>query len=439
MTRLNAGRAALLPLAAAVLASASPAGAEPGSSSLSGAEALKPFFQALHGLKDGSRTTPVEILQIGDSHTAGDFISSAIRARLQARFGEAGRGAMPPGVPFKFYGPRQVDVAQSDGWRLEPSFPLAPGQPSAFGLSGWRLVSEKPGASVTLTADPEALFDRITICALVKPGAGDLVVAAGSSVGRFAIGEGPAGPRCATVTLPRPEKTLRITAEGPPVTLLSFGTWRWRAGVSLSNLGVIGTELFDFAARDDAILKAELRAYDPQLILLAYGANEGNRKILDAAAYEQLMRAQIRRLKRLAPAASILVMGAPDESITRPDIPEDGVHDLNFSCAPLTPQELAEYPQRVAAKDPALARWYPPPNLKPVREAQRRGAAAEGVAFWDWEARTGGPCTAHRLSRAGVGMVRGDHVHFTNDGGDMVGGLLTDDLMAAYAAMEGGG
>ncbi len=39
----------------------------------------------------------------------------------------------------------------------------------------------------------------------------------------------------------------------------------------------------------------------------------------------------------------------------------------------------------------------------------------------------------------GVGMVRGDHVHFTNDGGDMVGGLLTDDLMAAYAAMEGGG
>jgi lysophospholipase L1-like esterase len=437
MTRVHAGRAALLPLAAAMLASAWAADAEPAASGLAGAEALRPFFAALHELKTGQRTTPVEILQIGDSHTAGDFISSGIRARLQAKFGEAGRGVLPPGVPFKFYGPRQVDVTQSEGWRLEPSFPMTPGQPSVFGLSGWRLVSEKPGAVVTMTADPEALFDRATLCALAEPGAGELVVTAGGSVTRVTLGGGKPGPRCASIPFDAPQKTLQITAEGPPVTLLSFGTWRWRAGVSVSNLGVIGTELFDFAARDDAILKAELEAYHPQLILLAFGANDGNRKELDTAAYEQLMRTQIRRLKRLAPGAAILVMGPPDENITRPDIPEDGVHDLNFSCAPLTPAELTNYPDRIAARDPALARWYPPPNLAPVRDAQRRAAAAEGVAFWDWEARMGGPCTAHTLSRPGVGMVRGDHVHFTNDGGDMIAGLLTDDLMAAYQAGTG--
>ena len=437
MTRTAIGRAALLPLAAAVLASAWPAGAEPGVSALSGAEALKPFFQALHALKDGQRTTPVEILQIGDSHTAGDFISSGVRARLQARFGEAGRGVLPPGTPFKFYGPRQVDVTQSDGWRMEPSFPMTPGKPSVFGLSGWRLVSTRPGATVTMSADPEALFDRARLCALAEPGAGELVVVAGASVTRIALGKGQAGPRCVSIHLANPEKTLKITAEGRPVTLLSFGTWRWRAGVSLSNLGVIGTELFDFAARDDGILKAELEAYHPQLILLAYGTNDGSRKLLDAASYEQLMREQIRRLKRLAPGAAILVMGPPDSNTTRPDIPEDGVHDLNFVCAPLEPAEQADYAGRVAAKDPALARWYPAPNLAPVREAQRRAAAAEGVAFWDWSARMGGPCAAHKLSRPGVGLMRGDHVHFTNDGGDMIAGMLTDDLMAAYAA--GGG
>ena len=438
MIRAASGRAALLPLAAAVLASAWPAGAEPGVSGLSGAEALKPFFQALHALKDGRRTTPVEILQIGDSHTAGDFISSGIRARLQARFGEAGRGVLPPGVPFKFYGPRQVDVSQSSGWRMEPSFPLTPGAPSVFGLSGWRLVSERSGATVAMNADPEALFDRVKLCALAAPRAGQLVISAGSSRTRIALGRGAPGPRCVTVGFEAPQRSLEIIAEGRPVTLLSFGTWRWRAGVSLSNLGVIGTELFDFEARSDALMRAELKAYNPQLILLAYGTNDGNRKLLDAAAYEQLTRAQIRRLKRLAPGAAILVMGAPDSNTTRPDIPEDGVHDLNFACAPLTAEELADYPQRVAAQDPALARWYPPPNLAPVREAQRRAAAAEGAAFWDWSARMGGPCTAHKLSRPGVGLMRGDHVHFTNDGGEMIAGLLTDDLMAAYAA-EGGG
>jgi len=438
MIRAGAGRAALLPLAAAVMASAWPAGADPAPSALSGADALKPFFQALLALKTGERTTPVEILQIGDSHTAGDFIASGVRARLQAKFGEAGRGVMPPGVPFKFYGPRQVDVTQSDGWRLEPSFPMTPGQPGHFGLAGWRLTSEKPGATVTLTADPEALFDRARVCALAVPGAGDLLVTAGTRQARIKLGEGAQRPLCIPIDFDGLQKTLEIRADGPPVTLFSFGTWRRQGGISWSNLGVIGTELFDFAARDDDILGEELQAYHPQLIVLAYGTNDGARQILDAASYEQLMRAQIRRLKRMALGASILVLGPPDANTIRPDIPEDGVHNLNFDCAPLTDSERANYAQLVAAKDPALARWYPFPNLKPVREAQRRAAAAEGAAFWDWEASMGGPCTAHRLSRPGVGLMRGDHVHFTNDGGDMIGGLLAADLIAAYAAQTGG-
>ena len=292
---------------------------------------------------------------------------------------------------------------------------------------------------MTMTADPEASFDRATACALAAPGAATLVVSVGGLRYPMVLGDGAPGPRCISISYAARHGTLQITAEGPSATLLSFGTWRWRPGISWSNLGVIGTELSDFAARDDAVLRAELKAYDPQLIVLAFGTNEGARKSLDAAAYQQLMRDQLRRLKRLDPGAAILVFGPPDSNTTRPDIPEDGVHDLNFACAPLTPAERAAYPDRVAARDPALARWYPPPNLEVVREAQRRAAAAEGVAFWDWNARMGGPCTAHRLSRPAVQQMRGDHVHFTNDGGDWIGGLITDDLMAAYASETGGG
>ncbi len=69
-----------------------------------------------------------------------------------------------------------------------------------------------------------------------------------------------------------------------------------------------------------------------------------------------------------------------------------------------------------------------------AREAQRRAAAAEGAAFWDWSARMGGPCAAHRLSRPEVKLMRGDHLHFTSEGGDRIAALLAADLVAAYGA-----
>ena len=163
---------AALGLAAALsLGGETYAQAPPPADGLSGADTLAPFFQALQAVKSGARTRPVHIIQLGDSHTAADHITGALRARLQANFGEGGRGAMPPGRPFAGYAPRQVDIAQSDGWRLEASFlpgnwtaaqrAAKPGQPAPveagpgpYGLSGWRLVSSRPGATLTLTADP---------------------------------------------------------------------------------------------------------------------------------------------------------------------------------------------------------------------------------------------------------------------------------------------
>ncbi len=404
---------------------------------LSDTAALAPFFGALADLQAGRRKDPVTILQIGDSHTAADLIASSIRARLQARFGEAGRGVMPPGVPFNGYGPRQVDVQQSDGWKLESSFPSPGG--GAFGLTGWRLTSTRPGATVTMTADPEARFDQAMICAASGPGAGLLNVTAGDAHEVMALAAPTAVPVCRAFHFAAAQSRLEIASDGGPVTLLSFATFRDKPGVSLSNLGVSGTQLSDFAARDDATVGAELKAYAPDLIVMAFGTNEGFAPTLDIAAYQALVQAQIQRLKRLAPQASVLLLGPPDGALVRPDIPEDGIHNANFSCAQLSPSEIADYPQLVADKSPALARWYEPPALAMVRQAQRSAATTAGAAYWDWDARMGGACSSHRLSRPDVKLMRGDHIHFTNDGGELIGGLLTDDLMAAFAASRTGG
>ena len=73
-----------------------------------------------------------------------------------------------------------------------------------------------------------------------------------------------------------------------------------------------------------------------------------------------------------------------------------------------------------------------------VRDVQRRVSAELGVAFWDWQGRMGGACSADRLATMAEPLMRGDRVHFTSEGSDWIGGILADDLLAAYGSWKAG-
>ena len=73
-----------------------------------------------------------------------------------------------------------------------------------------------------------------------------------------------------------------------------------------------------------------------------------------------------------------------------------------------------------------------PEALAVVRDVQRRVAGETGVAFWDWYGRMGGDCSAERLATSPEPYMRPDRVHFTSQGAEWIGGVLSDDLMRAY-------
>lgn len=149
----------------------------------------------------------------------------------------------------------------------------------------------------------------------------------------------------------------------------------------------------------------------PNLIILAYGTNEGFDGDLDYRAYEALLTSQIRRLRAEAPGAALLILGAPEA--------------MRGEGGGTCPGDIEK-------------RWRAPAMLSVVRDVQFRTAARMGVAFWDWRGRMGGDCSADRLTRSGAWgddpMMRGDHVHFTQAGADWIGSLLYDDLMIAGRA-----
>jgi hypothetical protein len=93
----------------------------------------------------------VHILQIGDSHTAGDRITGKLRAALQARFGDGGRGVLPPGVPYAGYAPLQVEVT-AEGWTttLAPLAGNAGYVRAGVGLTGVQAITIQPGSALTV-------------------------------------------------------------------------------------------------------------------------------------------------------------------------------------------------------------------------------------------------------------------------------------------------
>lgn len=84
-----------------------------------GAGPLARFHAKLVALQSGQRKKPLTILHIGDSHVASDSFSRGIRAALQARYGDAGRGMVIPARAFKYGVADQIKLNASGNWRSE--------------------------------------------------------------------------------------------------------------------------------------------------------------------------------------------------------------------------------------------------------------------------------------------------------------------------------
>ncbi len=449
----------MIALALAAAAAASFAFGGSCSDALCGARTLDPFFAKLARLGPGSGGRPVHILQIGDSHTAGDAITGAWRDLLQARYGAGGRGVLPPGRPYDGYLTHDVTVTMSPGWKVAADFGANWSSPSPpLGLAAFSLTSQSEGASMAIVAEPRALFDRFTVCAIARPGAGRLALHAGTESADFDLASGDARPECRTMRLAQPAATADLATSGGPVTVTSWATFRDAGGIALSNLGVVGSQLVHFSRTEDTVLAEELRAYQPDLIVIAFGTNEGFTARFSTFEYELILRTQIGRIRRLAGNVPILLLGAPDALSRRSEMRANAGGDPAPACGAPPPPAAAPAegviagimdrlrsslgmgaPDQPAAPPPAAppapapapssrAPLFPPPALKAVREVQRRVAASLNLAFWDWEARMGGRCIADTWVHATPPLMRGDYVHYTAAGGRELAQRLQADL-----------
>lgn len=370
----------------------------------SGAD-LGRFYRDLARL-DAGQIDQVHILQLGDSHTAADFFSGRLRTLLQQRFGDAGRGIMPPGLAFDGMSQRVVSVTQSGGWAIENS--LFHPELGPYGVTGFVARSTHPGSRMAVSPKNDAGFDVAIVDYLRSAGGGSFDVYLDDKLAATVSTAGsPEQPGHLVLKAPSSAHQLAIATRSAGIGITAWSVERRSHGVLLESQGVVSARVDLFDHWDPTIVQHNIEDLKPSLIILAYGTNEGFDSGFDATNYEQHFDSVVARLKRFAPQASILVVGPPDGQ------------RVDSSCAA----------RRTA---PERCHWATPAALPAVRAIQRETAMRDGVAFWDWAS----------VMPEGMGswvsrdLGRPDHVHFTVQGYETAADQLFDHLMQGYQAYQ---
>ena len=369
---------------------------------------LNSFFHGLERLQAG-QIDHVRILQLGDSHTAGDVFSGYLRSRFQDRFGDAGRGMMPPGYTYRGLRQTEVKVTQSRGWIIHDS--LKASDPGPFGISGFLATSTYAGARMAVSPVPPGGFDIARVNYLHSTSGRPFEVLLDGRVAKVVSTAGPADtPGSLDLSAPPGTQTLEVIADAPGVRITSWGIEERHPGVLFDSFGVSGATIDVFNHWDPYLVQWDLKQLRPSLIIVAYGTNEAFKVDFDATTYKQVFMQVLENLKRMAPEASILVVGPPGG-------------------------QRSSSTQKRSTR--STGHWETPESITEVSYIQRDTAVAFGDAYWDWASVIGGTGGFDHWVYADPPLVRSDHVHFTVLGYETSAEALFKFLMDGYTMATG--
>ena len=387
---------------------------------------LDQLFGALVAAERRDTNARVDLAFFGDSHTAGDSMTSRLRATWQARFGDAGRGVVAAGrPPTRHYYQRDVRYGRSGEWTAAVGGGRHANDKEPFGIAGLRVSGQQKGAQLWVETCSDCAAGtsvaQLEILYFAAPDRGLL---------RFRVDDGawkdlptrthaiePPHPGRFVITVPDgPHKLLLEHGGGGAIDLFGVVMERGKPGVIVDSLGVVGRRLGSLRSWDWSVIGEQLAARDPRLVVLQYGTNEADDPDLDLEAMARYFDETILRIRAAAPTASILVLGPPDV----------GVREAGKACdrpRPATKIDAGVIPE---------CEWRTPAVLGEIIATAHAAARRNQVAFFDTYGAMGGADQMHAWFLAEPKIAYKDHVHFTDVGYQKWADTLTAATFALY-------
>lgn len=362
---------------------------------------LPNFYAALQELRLGQRQEHVRVLWLGDSHTAADFWTHAVRQPLQSRFGEGGAGLVLLGL--KMYRHGMANLSRTGKWRTLPRIPSAtrPHRDGVLGLGGQAAapLSRDASARVELarTLDWAKGPLRWEVLYRLPHATSKFTVRSGHDVSvEVSHHTGQRRPSGLEGIVIETEGSLSLSLDGFVGEPELFGVIveGEAPGVVVDTLGINGARAATPLAWDADAWIEEVKAREPSLVVLSYGTNE----VGDAAAlsvYEEHYGKLLERLRAGAPHSDCLIVGPTDR----------------------------------VGRD-----WTSMPRVQAIDDAQRRIASELRCAFFSPLGAMGGPGGLKRWAFGKPKLARRDRVHLLPSGYRQLGATMAEDLLSSFEA-----
>ncbi len=362
---------------------------------------LDAFYRKLALAEQGKGTARAS--QWGDSTIAADGITSTVRARLQARFGNAGPGYLSAGMDPR-WNVRQ-DVVVTPHGEFQTVSLLLGGGGGRYGYGG--IATTVPAEGYFTVTGPKLadgsrlLMKHFELWYQVGPERGDwwASISGRGAGGGTALAEST-GDRWQVV-----DDTTGFTSasagagKSGPVTFYGMVLETGGPGVVWDALGVVGVGARSFTQHGKRHLDNQVSHRSPDLVVVMLGGNELGLPVLgkgDGSEYIPYYLDAVHRLRA----------GAP-----------------NSSCLVITPLDQG-------TRDGGAARTKP--NLPRAVAAQQKAAAQEGCAFWNAWAAMGGDGAIVRWGAMKPTLAWSDLLHLSSTGQDIIGQMLADAIEAGF-------
>jgi lysophospholipase L1-like esterase len=386
---------------------------------------LDHLYRALAAAEQSDPNARVLLVFFGDSHTAGDSMTSRVRVTWQHRFGDAGRGLVAAGRPAaRHYYQRDVRYGTSGAWKAAVG---GVRDPEPYGIVGLRVYGERKGAQlwVETCGDCQAgtSVAQFEVLYQASPAGGTLRYRVDDGTWQLLATKTTAiePPHPARQVIAVPDGPHRLTLEhhgGGNIDLYGVALERRRPGVIVDSLGVVGRRLGSLRSWDWSIIGEQLATRDPRLVVLQYGTNEADDLDLDLEAIARYYDDTILRIRAAAPQAGILILGPPDMS----------VREAGKACDRMKPPHNA-----VDAGVIPECEWRTPSVLREIISVQHAAAVRNRVAFFDTLGAMGGSDRMHEWVTTEPKLAYKDHVHLTDLGYQRWADALSGALLADYA------